>query len=75
MSTHTPTNPHDSAHPQYSTEEHMAGMTKRELMAMHICAILADNTASRATIADEAVQQADALIAALNKPVPVGRPQ
>lgn len=63
----TPTLPEDPAYP--SNENLSEGMTKRELMAMHICAILADNTASRATIADEAVQQADALIAALNKPV------
>ena len=67
MSTHTPTLPEDPAYP--SNENLSEGMTKRELMAMHICAgILGRTGGSGDAIAEVAVKQADALIAALNKP-------
>lgn len=64
----TSTNPFDTAYP--SQPEMTEGMTKRELMAMHIYAAITNKSAaSSRTVATEAVQQADALIAALNKPL------
>ena len=67
MSTHTPTTPFDTAYP--SQPEMTEGMTKRELMAMHICAALQTSGASGDAIAAEAVRKADFLIQALNKPL------
>ena len=63
----TPTLPEDPAYP--SNENLSEGMTKRELMAMHICAALQTSGASGDAIAAEAVRKADGLIAALNKPL------
>lgn len=67
------TDPDAAAHPKDSQYNPQYGMTKRELMATHICASLNANPNIGITsfplseIAEMAVKQTDELINALNK--------